>query len=294
MRRLMWFTLGFAGSCALCAYWLGESLRIPGMVLGLLGTLGLWMTARRFSFLSPGAVVMLGCTVGLIWFVQFDRLYLEPAAALDGQTLPLTLRASDFGQESDYGVSVDGTVTLQGRIYRARVYLDTDRSISPGDRMSGRFRCRVTTSDGEQEATFHQGKGVFLLLYQSGDSLAFHPGERTWRDAPARLRQQILNDLQTWFPEDTAPFAKALLLGDTSGLGYETDTELKISGIRHVAAVSGLHVSILFALVSTLSFRKKYLTALLGLPSLLVFAAVAGFSLLHKLPGNVGLYADAG
>lgn len=45
-----------------------------------------------------------------------------------------------------------------------------------------------------------------------------------------------------------------------------------------MAAVSGLHVSILFALLTAVTFRKRFLTALVGFPTLLLFAAVAGFT----------------
>ena len=55
-------------------------------------------------------------------------------------------------------------------------------------------------------------------------------------------------------------------------------TDLKVSGIRHVAAVSGLHVTILFSLVYVLTGRRKWLAALLGFPVLVLFALVAGFS----------------
>ena len=88
--------------------------------------------------------------------------------------------------------------------------------------------------------------------------------DASWRDIPARLRHRIQAILQTCIPQDAAPFARALLLGDTTGLSYGVDTSLKISGIRHVAAVSGLHVSILFALLTAVTFRKRFLTALVG------------------------------
>jgi competence protein ComEC len=84
--------------------------------------------------------------------------------------------------------------------------------------------------------------------------------------------------VESAFPADTAAFAKALLLGDSSGLNYELDTAFKLSGIRHIIAVSGLHVSILFSLMYILAGKRKVLTALLGIPVLFLFAAVAGFS----------------
>jgi competence protein ComEC len=70
----------------------------------------------------------------------------------------------------------------------------------------------------------------------------------------------------------------ALLLGDHSGLDYETETAFKVSGIRHIIAVSGLHVSILFALIYLMAGKNRVLTALIGLPLLGFFAMVAGLS----------------
>lgn len=95
---------------------------------------------------------------------------------------------------------------------------------------------------------------------------------------PARLGEEAKNRITHFFPEDTAPFAKALLLGDTADLSYSQDTALKISGIRHVAAVSGLHISILFALVFMFFKSQRWLTFLVSMPILLIFAAITGFS----------------
>ena len=84
--------------------------------------------------------------------------------------------------------------------------------------------------------------------------------------------------LKLVFPEDVFAFAKALLLGDTYDLDYETDTALKISGIRHVAAVSGLHISVLYGAIALLTGRRRFLTAVVGFPVLLLFAAMVGFT----------------
>ena len=71
------------------------------------------------------------------------------------------------------------------------------------------------------------------------------PGDPDWYCCGALLAKEISDMLMEFFPQDTVSFAKALLLGDTEGLTYAQDTDLKLSGIRHVVAVSGMHVSIL-------------------------------------------------
>ena len=48
--------------------------------------------------------------------------------------------------------------------------------------------------------------------------------------------------------------------------------------MSHIVAVSGMHLSILFALVYALTLRQRVLSALLGIPVAFFFAAVAGFT----------------
>jgi len=72
--------------------------------------------------------------------------------------------------------------------------------------------------------------------------------------------------------------AQALLLVEKAGLSYSQRNELSLAGMSHIVAVSGMHLSILFALVYALTLRQRVLSALLGIPVAFFFAAVAGFT----------------
>ena len=278
MRKLMWFTIGFALSCGLCAYGLPDSWIIPGMAAWTLAMLAAALLSKNWKRARGVGTACLGCVLGLGWYLIFQAAYLSPVSALDNVQMEAVLTASDYSYETDYGIGVDGFVEIQGKTYQVRAYLDGDQMVEPGDSIRGRFRFRVTAPDGERASSYYQGKGIFLLAYQKEDASVVTPEETPWWCAIPRLRAWIQSVLQDSFTETDSAFAKALLLGDTTNLSYETDTDLKISGIRHVAAVSGLHISILFALISAVTFRKRYLTALVGLPALLLFAALAGFT----------------
>ena len=277
MRKLMWFTLGFCAACALCAYVLPDGQLSLTIICAVMLTVGFTLAGRWWNPIRRAALAFFGCAIGLLWFSQYYNIYLTDAVELDGLTKAMTIRAADYSYDTVYGIAFDGTITMNGKPYQVRTYLDAGEPLSPGCEITGTYRFRVTTPDGAEEATYHQGKGIFLLAYQT-DEVTISKSEATWRDCIAQLRQNIKSILQTCFPSDTAPFAKALLLGDSTDLGYETDTDFKISGIRHVVAVSGLHVSILFALLSMITSRKRFLTALVGFPVLFLFAAVAGFT----------------
>lgn len=274
----MWFAIGFGAVCALCAYCAVDAWMIPLILISGILTAGFAVAGRRWQGILRAAFLFLGCAVGLVWFSGFQRYYLLPALAVDGTTIETTVTATDYSYETTYGSAVDGKVELEGKTYQIRVYINDNVEINPGDTITGQFKTRYTAPGGEKEATYHQGKGIFLLGYQRGTAEILPADEDQIKYYPSILAQNIKDRLRELFPEDVFSFTQALLLGDSTELSYETDTAFQISGIRHIIAVSGLHVTILYTMLSAVTFRKRYLTALLGFPTLFLFAAMAGFT----------------
>jgi len=277
VRKLMLFSIGFCAACALSIYVIPLRLLLfTGLFFLAVG--GVLLCAKYKKWLRIAAVVFLGLSVGQLWFCGYDAVYLTPIRKADGQTIKITLEAEDFSFETDYGITVDGTIRLAGKRCHVRMYLNQKQPLSPGDVVTGEFRLRYTAPGGKEAATHHSGSGVLLLAYPKGEHTVTAAEGLSYRFLPAYLRQYLLNLMGELFPKDAVAFCKALLLGDTSELGYETESDLSVSGIRHIAAVSGLHVSILFSIVYLFSGKRRGLTVMIGIPVLLVFAAMAGFS----------------
>ena len=275
MRKLMWFTVGYAVACGICALFL-DTVWFPLLLISLIVfALGIF-AGRKWQKMRLLTAVGLGCGAGILLFFLFDSLYLSHAKALNERELAVTIIASDYSYESDYRIGVDGILMIQDKPFHVRVYLDKEHKIAPGDSVTGNFRFRVTTPEGMD--SYHPGKGIFLLAYQRGDISVQTAEKCPWWCFPAVLRQGIRNILERSFPQDVYPFVKALLLGESYDLSYETETALKLSGIRHIVAVSGLHVSILYGIISLVTAKRRFATSLFGLPALLLFAAVAGFT----------------
>lgn len=274
MRAVVFVTAGFASGLGLMLYLDSWLLRGLGLVilLGLCLVLG-----DRSALIQRVLISLAGCILGILWLTGYQAHYLSAVAPLDGTAAHCVIRAEDYSRETAYGLALDGSTELNGKSYRVAAYLDGTDGVSPGDTVEGDFRLSLTTDEGENPSSYYPGKGVFLRAYQKGE-ITRRAGERNLSNLPARLRHHIGLVLDRYLSGDCAAFARALLLGDTSKLSYALDTRLKVTGIRHVAAVSGLHISIFFAIVCTMTFRKRYLTAVFGLPLLLLFAAVAGFT----------------
>ncbi len=66
----------------------------------------------------------------------------------------------------------------------------------------------------------------------------------SWRRAVANLRTAIADRIRASLPPRQAGFAVALVTGDRSGLDKDTREALQLSGLAHILAISGLHMSL--------------------------------------------------
>ena len=277
MRKLMWLTIGFAAASFLGTF-LSSRLLLALFALAILATGTLVFFTQRSKICKLIMFVTLGCSLGTLWFGVYDHIFVTLPRTADGQILYVTIEATDYNVTNDNGNSVEGTVFLSDQEYRVKAYLNTDEVITPGDLVRGTFRFRLTTSGGLQTPTNHRSEGIFLLAYPSGKAEIVKAEEIPLEYYPAVWRRQLCDRIHEIFPGDAGGFAAALLLGDRSGVTYEMNTAFKVSGVSHIIAVSGLHISILFALVYTLLARRRVLSCLIGIPILVLFAAIAGFT----------------
>ena len=269
----MWFTIGFTVACGM-GVWV---LPANGLVVSILIFSVLTFLGRKWG-INPLSMAMLGCTLGLCWYLGFLHLNLIPAHAMDGTTVRTTVTATSYSYDTDYGVGVDGEFTIDGKTHKVRLYVNGVEEICPGDTIEGVFQLRYTPPGGMRDPTYHAGDGIFFLGYSRGNVELHRAVESESKYLAEHMRYGILRRLEALFPESTAPLAKALLLGDDFDLDYETDIAFKLSGIRHIIAVSGLHVAMLYSLLRVVSLNRRWLTALLGFPALYLFAAAAGFT----------------
>lgn len=278
MRKLMWLTIGFVAATLLGCQWLDvQWYLLSAGIASLLLTACLLIMLRTPKSRVPGMLIF-GCLLGFLWQLGFDSFYLSHIRAMDTLELPVTIQAVDYSFDSDYGTGVEGKLELHGKTHSLRVYLPENIVLEPGDTVSGTFRLDCTLRGCTRESKYYMADGTFLVAIARGDVRVTKSETLPFRLWPAWLRHQINRRIETLFPADTFAFAQALLLGDTEQIDYATDTAFKISGIRHVVAVSGMHVTILFSLVYVFLGRRKWLTTLVGIPVLIFFAAVAGFA----------------
>lgn len=277
LRKLMWFAVGFCGASIVGSYFYDLLSWTLAVILFLCGCI-LAVATHWVRSLRILAVLTLSFSIGVFWFLAYDNFYLKNARGMDGTTQECVVEISDYSYPTSRGSAVTGWMKLAGKPYQVLVYLNTDSAYKPGDQINGKFYLSFTAKSDPEEASYRRSEGIFLIASQRGDVTEECAQETPLYGYPAVWRKGITARIEELFPNDAAAFAKALLLGDRSDITYETSTAFKVSGISHIVAVSGLHVSIIFSLIYLFCGRKRVPVFMIGLPVLFLFAAVTGFS----------------
>ncbi len=277
MRKLAWVALGFAAAAGLAEYLLPvKGLPYFAAALALLSPLCLLMRGgqRRKALVCVGAAVL-----GLLcWLTHYVR-HVAPCEALAGQTVTITARVTDYAQSWPDYERLEVRVTDGAPEERAVLFLydGTLPSLRPGDIIQAQVRVTsAVTRRGERSHTY-TAQGKNLLGYIQGTVTVTGRSNRAWLYFPQEICQWVKGMCDRLFASDTAPFLKALLTGDTAELRQnEQDyTAMRLAGVLHIVAVSGMHLVILSLMVQSI-LGKGRRAGLICIPMMLAFTLMTG------------------
>ena len=300
MRKLAWFSAGFAAACLWACH--GDMGAVPlgaaAVLLGLM--LAVWLRVRLRENERPillrrpkekgplsrhtlyrisrrGVALCLGGLLALGWANAYFALFRAPAEERVGDGVSLSGEVSSYPAPTSIG-GYSVTVRLDGGFFApdALVYGPADwGGLKPGDRVSCTARVTPSARVYGDETTYYTAKGVYLLAY-CNDAPEITPAERIlFRCWPALYAQKLREGIYTAFDDTAAPIAAAVALGDKSGLDGQLYSAFNRAGLMHAAVVSGLHISTLVGLVLGVTGRNRKI-ALAMVPALLFFALMAG------------------
>ena len=140
----------------------------------------------------------------------------------------------------------------------------------------------VADDDPSFDATsYYLGKGVFA---ECADPSLSASGKKAV--VPARavhaLRTAVESYISGVLREDAEGFLRVILLGDKKGLAPTLRRDLRFLGLSHLLAVSGMHLSVLYAFLSFLLKKlraPKVLRLMLLTLAVLLYMALCAFTL---------------
>lgn len=276
MRKLAWFAACFSGAVFLAVYALPEGVLLPaGLCCALLAAAGrLLQGHRRLRWM----LVMLGLGCGLLWTAGYAALFHAPARALDGTEGPLSATVTGW----PYTTSTGGCavqVRFRGEAgcpINALLYLDEDALVlRPGDTLQVSARFRLADTLAGEENDYYFSRNILLFAYGEGELSYRRPALPPVTCWPTWVGKALKDSVARLFPPKTAGLITALITGDKSQLEGGLYSDLRRAGLAHVVAVSGLHVSFLCGVLTTLLGRGRR-AALAGIGLMFFFAAAAG------------------
>ncbi len=276
MRKLAWFSAAFSLAVFLAVYLLPEEILVPaGAVCALAALTGLLLRGKaRLRML----LVCFGLAAGLCWTGAYSGIVRAPALQLADTETQVEAVVADWPQENHYSTSVLAEIwTEKGGTVKTLLYLSGEGAddLRPGDRLTITVSFRMADTMAGEETDYYYAKGI--LLIGSCEEWTVERSERVpvkyW---PAIVSRALKKSVARAFPDSAVPLVTALITGDKTQLPDGVYSALRRSGLAHVIAVSGLHVSFLAGLITTLLGRRRRLSAVVGICLLFFFAAVAG------------------
>jgi ComEC/Rec2-related protein len=166
--------------------------------------------------------------------------------------------------------TLDG-VPVSGRL---RLFADFIESPAYGQVISS--NASVVASD-EKYRLNDRYRGVFAVAFSRGTASVLWQSPPDVYGALLDLRETIGNRIELLFPNAPGE-AKGMILGDVSDIEDEMITAFRDTGIAHLLAVSGLHVSLLAAAFSLLFRRNAWVRFVAVALFCALYAAITAFS----------------
>ncbi len=254
MRKLAVAALSFSAAVFLANYILPTRLVTAAALSCALLSAALGLAHRKW--LRPAMIALLFFSLGLLEYSAFTRLTVDRAREYAGQTREVRGTVLDY--PDDYGdyarlrirISSDDLPHFKAIVYDNKLKLT---EAEPGDIVS--FTAKLSTADtlyGKPYDNYNVNGFYLRMSIKSGEAL--EKGGFSLRTLPVRLHRFLCERVDSIFPTDARAFVKALMLGDKQDF-YNDDAlyvAMSRSGLMHVVAVSGLHVSFLVGLLAFL------------------------------------------
>ncbi len=275
MRRLVLFASLFAAGLFAAVYILPDNIILPAAgVCAAFIFLFLFFrgTARRRVF-----IIFLALTLSLTYFTVYRLLSVEPDRSLAGEAEKIQAVVLSSPRETDSFISYRIRLCPEsGGTARANLYTTADLEIGDIIEVSG----TISDAGGESDTyrNYYYSSGIYLTIFTDEVSKT---GEKSGSISlfPAKATSYVTKTIRSIFPVSTREFAVSLITGDRSAFTSDEQVAYNFSttGLYHIIAVSGMHLTFLLALPMLL-LKNKRRFAIFAIPLTIFYMAFTGFT----------------
>ncbi len=253
MRKLAWAALAFTAAVLVRHYVLpGEWALYVMAALGVLAGLGAFVPGKK---LRMG--IFLVCVSALLGIARYEWQVtekLEPGLQLVGNEYRITAELTAYPELYEDYTRLTVRLETEG-LPETKMYLydysPDGREWKPGDRVRTLVKFTSPLLSAGDSTDTYISKGVYLRGYAREVLVYAGVSDDTWMYTPLNFGKAVRDAVDSYMTPRTSAFMKALLTGEKTDLYAQSEVYHIItrSGISHVVAVSGMHVSFVVGLM---------------------------------------------
>ena len=229
-----------------------------GVVLFLFVLSSLCSLAALFfsKKVSATALIMAAAfTASAVTFTAATRLYYKPSEQLCSTHAAISGTVYDYPADGSFTVKncdINGAETR----YRIKVYSKNSAGLVPGDAVSFKADKIYLSSDTDGIYFYHTISDRCWLSATVYSEITVTGHKSSPLNTLLSLRKHTADKIYLSFSDSTFPVINALITGDKSSIPEKTKLDFSLSGVSHIFAVSGMHLSIWTGLIF-LILRKR-------------------------------------
>ncbi len=240
--------------------------------------------AKRLEGRWTVEISLLCVICACLWFSLHTTFAYKDAVSYAGSNTQVTARIVSLPERSEKGwfytlesSEIGGEKAEHKISFFSKELLDAQ----PYDEIS--FRAELYSIEDSQSESYYKPKGIYLQSFWHSKAEISKGHDRPIGYYFLKAKEYSVGRINSVMCGEESGLAVAMLTGDKDGLSDETVDDFKRSGLSHVMAVSGLHMSIIvMGLYKAMMFFCRRIRWLPGIVCTLVsfgYCGVTGFSM---------------
>ncbi len=248
-RYFFWFAVAFLCGILLSAKHILLCIFVAAVLLLVALFVRKYGKTKLFMGLAIGTLIG-----GLCFFWQFTS-YTQTLDNVKDKTVTVEGRVEEVREGDKLRLLVRGAIRGEGVFIEdtaVYVYPEGDAYFSYGDMVSFSGKASVprkARNFGESDYRIYcMGKGVSAFFYPKADEMEMRGNSFSLlrpKDAAHALRTMTQHAISGRLSFEAEGFLRAYLTGDEALMHADSHESLRISGLSHIVAVSGMHLTVI-------------------------------------------------
>ncbi len=204
--------------------------------------------------------VLTGLAAAFLIYGTYSAVFIEPALRLCGTTRTMTAKVLSVGIPDNDTVSVTAEGYADGTPLKISFYCP-DIGVRAGDTIELDVKLTEPLKTANYSGDYNYSRGIFVRAYQENVTVTAEASGLNLTALLAEYSEYLRDAVRTELPGEEGALILAMCFGDKSLLGAELSDAVARSGLSHMTAVSGMHISLIvtaiISLLDTAGMKKR-------------------------------------